>query len=201
MWSRGAAGYLRPAAARASENRPGRRDAGRGELMDRAGHDPRAPLFPGRSAMQSPAAAARRGSAAQPSEAAPPGDAERSADTAQPADMAGQGSTAREGTARGEAAPAGAESAGPGPAGAESSGPESSGPGPAGTRPGLRGLTTHPAARQLTLLICYLAAGVAATWPRATYLAGQLPYMRDSAAYVWGFWWMARRGFSSGTTR
>ena len=52
---------------------------------------------------------------------------------------------------------------------------------------------THPAARQLTLLLCYLAAGVAATWPRATYLAGQLPYMRDSAAYVWGFWWMARR--------
>ncbi|MGH3068319.1 MAG: hypothetical protein ACRDMI_06995 [Streptosporangiaceae bacterium] len=45
----------------------------------------------------------------------------------------------------------------------------------------------------MTLLICYLAAGVAATWPRATYLAGELPYMRDSAAYVWGFWWMARR--------
>jgi 4-amino-4-deoxy-L-arabinose transferase-like glycosyltransferase len=34
---------------------------------------------------------------------------------------------------------------------------------------------------------------VAATWPRATYLAGELPYMRDSAAYVWGFWWMARQ--------
>ena len=57
----------------------------------------------------------------------------------------------------------------------------------------VRRLTAHPAARQLTLLLCYLAAGVAATWPRATYIAGQLPYMRDSAAYVWGFWWMARR--------
>ncbi len=34
---------------------------------------------------------------------------------------------------------------------------------------------------------------MAATWPRATYIAGELPYMRDSAAYVWGFWWMARR--------
>ena len=79
--------------------------------------------------------------------------------------MAGQGSTAREDT----------------------------GPGPAGPGPGLRGLTSHPAVRQLTLLVCYLAAGVAATWPRATYLAGELPYMRDSAAYVWGFWWMARR--------
>jgi hypothetical protein len=106
--------------------------------------------------------------------------------------MAGQGSTARD-TAREEAAPASTGPASTEPAGPESPGPESSGPGLAGTGPGLRGLTTHPAARQLTLLICYLAAGVAATWPRATYLAGQLPYMRDSAAYVWGFWWMARR--------
>ena len=160
--------------------------------MDRAGHDPRVPLFPGRSAMQSPAAAAGRGSAAQPSEATPPGDAERSADTAQPAGMAGQGSTAREGTARGEAAPAGMRrpgsagpgSPGPGPPGSEPLGPKSSDAGPAGTSAGLRGVMTHPAARQLTLLLCYLAAGVAATWPRATYLAGQLPYMRDSAAYV-----------------
>ena len=48
-------------------------------------------------------------------------------------------------------------------------------------------------AGQLTLLACYLAAGVAVTWPRATYITGRLPSMRDSAAYVWGFWWMARR--------
>src|SRR5450755_753910 len=157
----GAAGYLRPAAARASESWPGGRDAGRGELMDRAGHDPRVPLFPGRGAMQSPAAAARRGSAAQPSEAAPPGDAERSADTAQPAEMAGQESTAREDTARDEAAPAGPGPAGPGSAGTRPAGPGSAGLGPAGPGPGFRGLTTHPAARQLTLLICYLAAGVA----------------------------------------
>ena len=57
----------------------------------------------------------------------------------------------------------------------------------------LRAFTTHPAAGQLTLLLCYLAAGVAVTWPRATYITGRLPSMRDSAAYVWGFWWMARR--------
>ncbi len=57
----------------------------------------------------------------------------------------------------------------------------------------LRVFTTHPAAGQLTLLVCYLAAGVAVTWPRATYLTGRLPSMRDSAAYVWGFWWMARQ--------
>lgn len=64
----------------------------------------------------------------------------------------------------------------------------------ADTRPSvLRVFTTHPAAGQLTLLVCYLAAGVAVTWPRATYLTGRLPSMRDSAAYVWGFWWMARQ--------
>ena len=51
----------------------------------------------------------------------------------------------------------------------------------------------HPAVGHLILLLCYLAAGVAVTWPRATYLAGQLPSSRDSASYVWGFWWMARQ--------
>ncbi len=53
--------------------------------------------------------------------------------------------------------------------------------------------SVHPAVGQLVLLLCYLAAGVAVTWPRAAYLAGRLPEMRDSAAYVWGFWWMARQ--------
>ena len=51
----------------------------------------------------------------------------------------------------------------------------------------------HPAVGQFILLLCYLAAGVAVTWPRATYLAGQLPSSRDSASYVWGFWWIARQ--------
>ena len=50
-----------------------------------------------------------------------------------------------------------------------------------------------PAVGQLILLLCYLAAGVAVTWPRASYLAGQLPSSRDSASYVWGFWWMAEQ--------
>jgi 4-amino-4-deoxy-L-arabinose transferase-like glycosyltransferase len=53
--------------------------------------------------------------------------------------------------------------------------------------------TLHPAVGHLILLLCYLAAGVAVTWPRATYLAGRLPSSRDSASYVWGFWWMARQ--------
>jgi 4-amino-4-deoxy-L-arabinose transferase-like glycosyltransferase len=66
----------------------------------------------------------------------------------------------------------------------------------AGDRPGSgwrRLRTLHPAVGQLFLLLCYLAAGVAVTWPRATYLAGQLPSSRDSASYVWGFWWVAHQ--------
>jgi hypothetical protein len=56
-----------------------------------------------------------------------------------------------------------------------------------------RSVAGRPVARHLVLLICYLAAGVAVTWPRATYLAGRLPSARDSASYVWGFWWVARQ--------
>jgi hypothetical protein len=48
-------------------------------------------------------------------------------------------------------------------------------------------------ARQLGLLACYLAVGTAVTWPRPAYLAGSLPSTRDAAAYVWGFWWVARQ--------
>ena len=51
---------------------------------------------------------------------------------------------------------------------------------------------TRPSASSM-LLLCYLAAGVAVTWPRASYLTGQLPSSRDSASYVWGFWWMAEQ--------
>ena len=101
--------------------------------MDRAGHDPRAPLIAARSATQSPATGAG---------SVPPESVTHGADARPPA---------------------------------------------------LRAFTAHPAAGQLTLLVCYLAAGVAVTWPRATYIAGRLPSMRDSAAYVWGFWWMARQ--------
>jgi hypothetical protein len=58
-------------------------------------------------------------------------------------------------------------------------------------RPG-RVLTGSPVARHLVLLACYLVAGVAVTWPRATWLVdGELQATRDAGAYVWGFWWMA----------
>jgi hypothetical protein len=65
--------------------------------------------------------------------------------------------------------------------------------GSAASKPGLKRIAAHPVARHLTLLVAYLAAGVAVTWPRASYLAGRLPSTRDSASYVWGFWWMARQ--------
>jgi hypothetical protein len=45
----------------------------------------------------------------------------------------------------------------------------------------------------LAVLAGFIAAGVAATWPRASYLAGRLPASRDSGSYVWGFWWMTHQ--------
>ena len=52
------------------------------------------------------------------------------------------------------------------------------------------GLTAGPAAK----LACYLAAGIALTWPRVTYLTGgKLPATRDAGVYVWDFWWMAHQ--------
>jgi hypothetical protein len=89
----------------------------------------------------------------------------------------------------------------PSPPGARSSRPDTY-PSPPGTHPSRPGTDPFPAgtrpslptvARQLGLLACYLAVGVAVTWPRAAYLAGSLPSTRDAAAYVWGFWWVARQ--------
>jgi len=44
-----------------------------------------------------------------------------------------------------------------------------------------------------TLLGCYLLAGVAATWPRPSYLAGRIPATVDQSSYVWSFWWVAHQ--------
>jgi hypothetical protein len=52
---------------------------------------------------------------------------------------------------------------------------------------------TRTAARHTALIAGYLAAGIALTWPRATYLAGRLPATRDVGGYVWGFWWLAHQ--------
>ncbi|HEX4661450.1 MAG TPA: hypothetical protein VH307_28980, partial [Streptosporangiaceae bacterium] len=49
-------------------------------------------------------------------------------------------------------------------------------------------------ARHLLLVVVYVAAGVAATWPTATYLTGhQLPAVRDVSGYVWDLWWTSHQ--------
>jgi hypothetical protein len=59
-------------------------------------------------------------------------------------------------------------------------------------RSATRALAGGPLGRHLALLACYAAAGIAVTWPRATWLAeGKLPATRDGGVYVWDFWWMA----------
>ena len=44
------------------------------------------------------------------------------------------------------------------------------------------------------LLVVYLAAGIALTWPRTTYLWRHLlPETRDTSGYVWDLWWTAHQ--------
>jgi hypothetical protein len=45
----------------------------------------------------------------------------------------------------------------------------------------------------MAVLLGYLAAGIALTWPRATYLTGRLPETIDQSSYVWGLWWVAHQ--------
>src|SRR3984893_11267588 len=58
---------------------------------------------------------------------------------------------------------------------------------------GLQAIASRPAVQHLGLLIGYIFAGLVATWPRVTYLAGRLPASSDSASYAWGFWWVAHQ--------
>ena len=57
----------------------------------------------------------------------------------------------------------------------------------------VRAAAWRPWVRELTVLAAYLAAGVAATWPLASYLTGKLPASRDVAVYVWDMWWVAHQ--------
>jgi 4-amino-4-deoxy-L-arabinose transferase-like glycosyltransferase len=82
--------------------------------------------------------------------------------------------------------------AGDGSPGSEQLLASSAAAGPGGGR--LRALAARPVTRHLALLACYLAAGIAATWPRALYLPrGQLPESSDVASYVWDLWWVPRQ--------
>jgi hypothetical protein len=52
----------------------------------------------------------------------------------------------------------------------------------------------RPVIRHLVLLAVYLAAGIALTWPRTTYLWRHLlPETRDTSGYVWDLWWTAHQ--------
>jgi hypothetical protein len=92
---------------------------------------------------------------------------------------------------------------GPGSSGAEPGpGSSGSGPGPVTTPAGNQrralqsatGAAGRPAARHLAILACYLAAGIAVTWPRAAYLVrGQLPGYLDVTSYTWDLWWVAHQ--------
>ena len=85
---------------------------------------------------------------------------------------------------------AGLDGAGPAAAGLDDAGP--GGRAPAGVSRS-RALARHPVTVHLAVLAGFVAAGIAVSWPRVTYLAGRLPATRDAGSYVWGFWWVARQ--------
>jgi len=67
---------------------------------------------------------------------------------------------------------------------------------PARTRPavGPGSGAGHRLRNHILLLLAFEIAGIAATWPRFTYLAdGKLPANRDAVEYVWDFWWVAHQ--------
>lgn len=48
--------------------------------------------------------------------------------------------------------------------------------------------------REVLILVGFLAAGVAVTWPRATYITGGLPLdARQAPLDVWSLWWVAHQ--------
>jgi hypothetical protein len=64
----------------------------------------------------------------------------------------------------------------------------------AGTLPQPRrvGSFVRPVVVHLTVLAGYVAAGIAASWPRATYLTDHVvPRIQDTGLFVWDLWWMA----------
>ncbi len=75
-------------------------------------------------------------------------------------------------------------------------GPAAPGAGGAGAadRPVPGRLASRPVTGELAAAAGFLAAGLAATWPRISYLAtGQVPSKSDEGQYVWGLGWMAHQ--------
>lgn len=50
-----------------------------------------------------------------------------------------------------------------------------------------------PKTREIAVLAAYLAAGIAVTWPRTTYLRGLFPQNNDQAQYIWDLWWVTHQ--------
>ena len=61
------------------------------------------------------------------------------------------------------------------------------------TQRGMRRAVARPWARELLIVAGFLAAGIAATWPRPAYITGSLPHGVDEASYVWSLWWVAHQ--------
>ena len=57
----------------------------------------------------------------------------------------------------------------------------------------VRGVAVHRVIREASVLACFVAGGIAVTWPRVTYLDGRLPRKSDEGSYVWDLWWMAHQ--------
>src|SRR5215471_15357014 len=70
-------------------------------------------------------------------------------------------------------------------------------PGPAhpgSRRRALRSGLDHAWVRHLILLLVYQGAGIAATWPRFTYLAdSKVPATSDVSSFVWNIWWASHQ--------
>jgi hypothetical protein len=73
---------------------------------------------------------------------------------------------------------------------------------PATATPGQAGLPpeetaqppARPALRELLVLLGFLAAGVAACWPRATFLTGSMPMdSRQAPLDIWSLWWVTHQ--------
>ncbi len=62
-------------------------------------------------------------------------------------------------------------------------------------RPGLPGrLLARPVVRELIVVLGFIAAGIAACWPRATFITGSMPMdARQAPLDVWSLWWVARQ--------
>ena len=125
-------------------------------------------------------------------------------DTSEPTDGAGRRGPAAAAAAAGQAGPGTRQAPEPGPQPTPEPGPQPTpepgpqptpepGPQPAAA-PGRPPAASRRVLRHLALLVVYLAAGIALTWPSATYLTGhRLPAVQDVAGYVWDLWWTAHQ--------